>query len=222
MPFGAKPLSGEIVVGTAAAKRSGQDRCVGDARVVLGTWFDGLRKQSVEELVFLTPGHLSRWIGYGLGKGESFEDSQKMWDNFSALSKGKMLGVIRLARLCSVDIGDMDVRPDASPEALDTVKIRFRRVSSSWKEINFRVFQDVQDRDPLLVWRESWDRALASVMTWPSQPSEFPLVSEIRWGKNRLITSIAEFPMTEPQAKCELEITEVGRKRVVPFKFPKN
>jgi hypothetical protein len=220
--FGDKPLGSEMSKGAQLAKKSGVDRCVGDARVVIGTWYDGIRRQPVEELVFLTPGHLSRWLGYGIAKGESLDGSQRLWQNFAGIAKGKTLGVVRLARLCSIDPGDLDVRVDGKPESLDGVKLRFRVVGAEWQDVPYTLIQDVQDRDPKLVWRESWDRALTSVMVWPSQPSEFPLVSEIRWGKNRMVTAIADFPMVQAGCKCEIEVTEVGRQRVIPFKFPKS
>jgi hypothetical protein len=218
--FGDKPLGPDLAKGASVAKKNGIDRCSADARIVLGTWYDGLKRQAVEELVFLTPGHLSRWLGYGIAKGESLEGSQRMWQNFAGLAKGKTLGVVRLARLCSIDPGDMDVRVDGKPESLDTLKFRFRFVGAEWQDVPFSVIQDVQDRDPKLVWRESWDRAVSSVLLWPSKPSEYPLVSEIRWGKNRMVTALADFPIVQPGCKCEIEITEVGRQRVIPFKFP--
>jgi hypothetical protein len=202
--------------------KKGIDRTEKDARIVLGQWFDGERLEPVEEAVFLTPGLLSRWLGYQKSAGTPQDDIDMSWSKCYSQFSGKNMAIIRLARLCTVDMVDGDVDNSGNPAALDHVKIQIRQGSKSWSPVSFRTVQDIQQRRPEEVLKESWDQILAKFTAWPSKPTENELMPEVKWGKNRRITLIAEVGNFDAGSKCEFMIVEKDRTRMIPFTYPKS
>jgi hypothetical protein len=215
---GTQPISKEIELGSKIAKqRKGPERLTRESRKVIGTWFDGSRKRDVEELVSLSPALLSRWIGY---LGLAPEESKNVWSRFWDQMLGKHVAMIRLARLDSVDWHDGDTRPSGNPEALEKVKFYVNSGGLEWVSVTATRIQDLQDRSPQLVLRDEWFEVLSGIVAWPGSPSKFPLVSEIRWGKNRLCTYIVEMPESIIDGReSTLKIVETDRTRLIKFRF---
>jgi hypothetical protein len=203
-------------------RKKGIDRTEMDARVVLGQWFDGERLEPVEEAVFLTPGLLSRWLGYQKSAGTPQDDIDMSWSKCYSQFSGKNMAIIRLARLSAVDIVDGDVDNSGNPGALDSVKIQIRQGSNSWNPISTRTVQDIQQRRPEEVLKETWDQILAKFTAWPSKATENDLMPEVKWGKNRRITLMAEVGKFDAGSKCDFRIIEKDRTRTIPFTFPKS
>lgn len=221
--FGEAPIAAEFAEGQKIyAKKKGIDRTEKDARVVIGNWFDGERLQVVEEAVFLTPGLLSRWLGYQQASGTSKEDVDRSWKQFTAQFEKQPSTFIRLARLDTVDPVDGNVEATANPTSLDDVKIDVRQIGKDWQKVNYRVVQDLLERNPTEVLRETWDQVLAKFSAWPSEATTNELMPLIRWGKNRRVSLIAETPKLEPGSKCELKIVEKDRTRTIRFTYPKS
>ncbi|MBS1700972.1 MAG: hypothetical protein JST12_04870 [Armatimonadetes bacterium] len=221
--FGTAPIPTEFAEGQKVFHRKkGIDRTTGDAGVKIGEWFDGDRKQVVEEAIFLTPGLLSRWLGYQAASGTADEEIQNSWKACTDQLQDQSLAFIRLSRLGTVDPVDGNVEDTANIEALNTVRFDIRQDGKSWQKLDFKVVQDVQDRWPTDVLKDSWDQVMAKLMAWPSTPTNNELVSQIRWGRNRRISVLAEVPAISANAKCELRITESDRTRTIKFRYPKS
>lgn len=200
--------------------RKGTESLDQDARTVIGRWFDGSKKVGVEEVVVVSPGLLSRWLGF---QGLSIEESRNAWQRFWKQSQGKTLLFVRLSRLDFVDWHDGDTPQSAHPEALDQVKFFFNEGGVEWKAASVVKIQDLQDRSPQLVLRDRWDEVIASQLAWPGMPTQFPLVSEIRWGKNRRVGYLVDYPGAfVPFKKLGLKVQESDRTRLFNLKFPKN
>jgi hypothetical protein len=220
-------IQAQIELGGKIAKEGrGPDRLNLDARWVVGKWFDGSRQQEVEELVFLTPGLLSRWIGF---EGIDGAEAKNLWGRFWDQMIGKQYAFLRLARLDWVDWHDGDTQASADPSALDNVRVLINTRGNEWKSLQMQKIQDLQDRSPQLVLRDKWFQVIPSFVAWPSAVSKFPLVSEIRWGKNRLVSYMLEFPVNESNPKLYtsggkgmLKIIEGDRSRIVKFNYPRN
>lgn len=204
------------------AQKKGIDRTEKDARIVIGKWFDGTRIEPVEELIFLTPGLLSRWLGYQMSAGAAKEEIEASWSKCSAQFSGKGMAMIRLARLCTVDPIDADTDNSANPSALDDIRIHVRQGIKPWVPVNFRLVQDIQQRRPDEVLKETWDQVLAKFTAWPSKPTENDLIPDIRWGRNRRVSLIADISKFELGSKCQLKIVEKDRTRIIPFLYPKS
>ncbi len=218
-----EPIVAELQEGKRIFQRGkGIDRTEKDARIVIGKWFDGERLQSVEEAVFITPGLLSRWLGYQSSAGTPKEDITAAWSKCYSQFSNKRMALIRLARLCTVDIQEGDTDNSANPAGLDEIKIQMRQSSKEWNPVSFRTVQDIQQRRPEEVLKETWDEILAKFTAWPSKPTPNDLTPEIRWGKNRRVTLIAEVTKFDPGTKCDLMIIEKDRTRIIPFVYPKS
>jgi len=221
--FGNTPIPAEFEEGQKIFKRKkGIDRTEKDARIVIGKWFDGEQMQNVEEAVFLTPGLLSRWLGFQTASGIPKETVENSWKQCTAQFSGKSLAIIRLARLGTVDPHDGDVENVAAIEAIDNVQFEMKTIGKEWQKISFHIVQDLQNRQPTDVLKETWDQVLAKFTAWPSTPTTNELVSEIRWGRNRRLSFLAEVPTLDAGSKCELKIVEKDRTRIIPFTYPKS
>lgn len=221
--FGDSPIPAEFEEGQKIySRKKGIDRTEKDARVVIGKWFDGDRTQNVEEAIFLTPGLLSRWLGYQQASGNTKDSVTQAWKQFSTKYASKSVALIRLARLGTVDPVDGDVQYSTKPEAIDNVRIEMREEGREWQSVTYRVVQDIQERQPSDVLRETWDQVLAACSAWPSTPSSNSLVPEVRWGQNRRVSLLAETPSEPLGSKCEFRIVEKDRTRVIPFTYPKS
>ena len=220
---GGAPLQSDMNEGKAVfLHKKGIDRTQKDARVVIGQWFDGERTQTVEEAIFITPGFLSRWLGYMQAAGTSQDDVDKHWANCTPMFAEKTTVIIRLARLCTVDMIDGDVDNSAKPDALDNVQIFIHPVGSPWQPVKYRTVQDILQRRPEEVLKETWDQIMPKFSPWPGKATENDLNPEIRWGLNRRVSYMAETEKLPAGSKCELKIVEKDRTRVIPFNYPKS
>ena len=221
--FGDAPIVAQLKEGKRIFEQGkGIDRTEQDARIVVGKWFDGEHIQPVEEVIFVTPGLLSRWLGYQQYAGTPYDEIKSSWKQCSSQFSTKSIALIRLARLCTVDMVDGDVDNSAKPSALDSIKIQMHQVNKPWQEIPFRTVQDIQRRRPEEVLKETWDQILAKFTAWPSKATENELIPEIKWGLNRRVSLIADTPTLDAGSKCELKIIEKDRTRVIPFNYPKS
>lgn len=218
-----EPIIAELQEGKRIFQRGkGIDRTEKDARIVIGKWFDGEQLQPVEEAIFLTPGLLSRWLGYQNSAGKPIEEVNANWAKCYPQFSNKRVVLVRLARLCTTDIQEGDTDNSAKPNSLDHIEISIREKSKPWSSIEFRTVQDIQQRRPSEVLNETWDQVLAKFTAWPSKPTTNELIPEIRWGKNRRVTLVAETAAFAPGSKCELKIVEMDRTRIIPFTYPKS
>lgn len=133
---------------------------------------------------------------------------------------GKKIAFVRLARLDAVDWHDGDIAPTGNPDALEKVKFSLNTGGTEWASVTSTKVQDLQDRSPKLLLRDQWFEVLSSMAAWPASPSKHPLISEIRWGKNRLCSYILELPeATKIGQELHMKIVESDRTRLVKFKF---
>ena len=193
-----------------------------DARIVIGKWFNGEQTVVVEEAVFITSGLLSRWLGYQNAAGTSNDDIQNSWSKSHAQFSSKPIALIRLARLCTVDPIDQDLDNSGIPEALDDVSIQIHQQGKPWTTMTVQTVQDIQQRRPDEVLKETWDQVLAKFTAWPAKPTVNELIPAIRWGKNRRVSLVAETPIFPGGSKCEMKIVEKDRTRIIPFRYPKS
>lgn len=218
MAFGPAPLTSELERGRKIREKGHPiTRNDDEAKVTIGRWFDGSKHVTTEEMVLLTPGLLSRDTGYVA----SPDDSQLTWSKATAQFGGTRYALIRLARLNPVSIYDGDITEVANPDALNDVKFTWISAKDR-KELKTIVVQDRQDRKPKLVLDTDWREVLSSFSAWPSpNKAPKPMYSEIRWGRNRVVSYFTEVPAFEPGEQCSLEIIESDRTRTIKFRCPK-
>jgi hypothetical protein len=214
------------------------DSLIGKNRFAIGSWFSGSEKKNVEEAILITPAIAVKLIGYDLGKGEIDEtqmDSQ--WAKYQQFAHEKSALVLRLARLCRVDPDDGDLSNNSVPENLDKFRVQIRLIrqyfivseskkkqveeSSSWSDLESKRCEDLQDRKPELVLKNGFDVLVSHIVGWKSMPAS-SLKSEIRWGKNRLVSEISWLPDLANSTHFDLRIIESDRTRQFRFPVPKS
>lgn len=217
--FGTTPITSEVEKGAQLRKKTQSiSRNDSDSVVTIGKWFNGSKHVVTEELVLLTPGLLSRDAGYVAPK----DDVQSAWDKATAQFAKSRHALIRLARLNPISINDGDMTEIATPDALDNVRFTWQSPTSQTL-LKPLIVQDRQDRSPNLVLGTDWRTVLSSFTAWPTPPhNPTPMYSEIRWGRNRVVSYFVEVPEFQPGEMCSLEIVEPDRTRTIKFRTPKN
>lgn len=221
--FSSEPIDAEVRVGAELARKGRSiQQALGANRVVLGRWFDGNEKREVEEAVLITPGLASRWLGH-IGRS----DSTEVYRAIAKQQHGRVIAFIRLARLNTIDFADGDEVDTAKPEMLDGVKIEFgestsKRTPPTWAPVVLTKIEDRLDRHPHDFFKVTWDQLFSRAMTWPTPNGVAAPDPLIRWGRNRVVSYIAELPFVPKTPFAGFRITEPDRVRTVTFEVPKS
>lgn len=156
-----EPIEAEFRSGAEAARQGRPlDRLLGRDRQTLGTWFDGVRRQSIEYAIRFSPEFLSRWLGY-LDCLEAWpsHERQRRWDALRRELDGKEAFFVALAAFPKTPTLDLieSAPPDvANLGSPDGGGIRFvvhagdARSPASARQLAFR---QARDRAPILGFR---------------------------------------------------------------------
>jgi hypothetical protein len=122
--FPPRPMEFHMAKGQSAyVAGKGIDRLWQDDRQAIGFWFDGMRKQDVEEAIWLSPALLSRWVGYRAAQEKwTPEQSQQRWDALRQTMDGRAYIVVRLAAYPKRDILNPEDAEPISTRDLDQVR----------------------------------------------------------------------------------------------------
>jgi hypothetical protein len=123
--FGPEPLQNDVAVGRMLFQQGkGIERTLRQDRVVVGLWFNGRVKEDVESVTWLSPGMVSRWLGYLQAK-EKWPDGemQKRWDFACKELNGSLTFIVQVAAMPKLKGLDMEVTD--VPEPTEIEKIRF-------------------------------------------------------------------------------------------------
>jgi hypothetical protein len=124
--FGTKPPSEELEIGRAVYRSgAGIDRTLMADRVVLGTWFDGRIRRTVDTATWLSPELAARWFGY-LAERDAWSDETlvKKWQEAEKELNGTLTFMVRLSAFPKLDPFEFGVGAPPKPETLQGVKIR--------------------------------------------------------------------------------------------------
>lgn len=148
--FPVHPIAEEIEVGVKTYQvHKGLDRLYLDDRQVVGKWFDGRLRQDVDQVLWISPGLVSRWLGYLEAKEKWPEgELEARWARLRSNLGGKMTFVARLCAMPRKDI--LDEEPPRKPDPIDIQAVRFLW-TSSLPEYPSRI-----EKEGLLSW--SWPR----------------------------------------------------------------
>ncbi len=120
----AQKRTNELLRDVSGARNRRSVECVfsGD-RVAIGRWSNGYSKQSVEWAIRLSPGLMSRWLGF-LQAREYWGDDELLsrWNAVRARLDGRLTFVVQLAafpKLPTLDVGDP---AEPRPEEVDDVR----------------------------------------------------------------------------------------------------
>ena len=99
--FPLEPIQSEMARGEKLYyQRRGIDRTLLEDRVAVGKWFDGQRKVDTDQIIWLSPSLVSRWLGY-LNAKEKWSKSELLnrWNSVSTALDGRMTFVVEMYAL---------------------------------------------------------------------------------------------------------------------------
>jgi hypothetical protein len=123
--FSAQPIPAEMARGAQAYyRRQGIERVLREDRVVIGTWFDGRIKRDVQDVIWLSPSLVSRWLGYLNAKEKwSSEELLGRWQAAARALNGKLTFIVQLSALPRQD--PLELGADAPARFEDALEARF-------------------------------------------------------------------------------------------------
>ncbi|MBI1757208.1 MAG: hypothetical protein HYR64_08900 [Fimbriimonas ginsengisoli] len=200
--FGPAPIAAELRRGEAiAAKGKGIERTLLEDRVAVGRWFDGRSKRDVEEIVWLSPRMVSRWLGY-LRRREGWTDAELdgRWAAARVALSGKLSFVVRLASLPRLDPLLEEDGPPGAPEEMDSIRISFAPLGAkgqppSYEPLAATVLAHRQDREPAEALKIAWHQTapLAPILGEEFGPPEAGEGYE--FGESRSTVWLASCPL---------------------------
>jgi hypothetical protein len=125
MEFPAWPIPAELDRGVRLyALGKGLDRLYLEDRKVIGTWFDGRARVGADEAIWLSPGLMSRWLGY-LEAKEKWPrgELEARWRRIRADLGGRLTFVVRLCSFPRTDLFEEGLPPRHDPR--DSRDVRF-------------------------------------------------------------------------------------------------
>ena len=118
MPMG--PIPSELQIGKRIAQRNlGPDSVFLGARQITGRWFDGSKRQVIEEVIWLSPDFLSRWLGY-LSIKEDWDEFEieTRWIKLKARLMNEMAFIVRVSALEKVDPFELGINTDPDSKSI--------------------------------------------------------------------------------------------------------
>ncbi len=132
-----RPIGVELERGVQAYVRGkGLERLYLEDRQVVGTWFDGSKKRDVDQVLWISPSLLSRWLGYLAAKEKWAEgELPARWAKLRASLGGKLTFLVRLGAMPKIDLMEQEtVAPGSSRDALD-VRFLWTSTAAPWPHV---------------------------------------------------------------------------------------
>ena len=182
--FGEAPIRGEMLLGERLErKRKGVDRVERGDRAVLAKWFDGRKRQDADEVIWLSPGYISRWLGWMRAReGWTDDEVRRRWRLARDQYNGKLTFVVRVCALPRNDVINEEESPARYASDLDDVRgvLSYTQGKSSrvFQQGNALLLEKCVFEDPHKALSVDWEHepALASVFGSTFAPSASQLI----------------------------------------------
>lgn len=248
--FPAEPISAELSRGEKVYyEKKGFERTYMEDRAVVGRWFDGKIKRDTDQIIWLSPRLVSRWLGY-LNAKEKWAKAElnRRWSEMAALLDGKMTFVAELYALPKQpDFLDLTESAGSRSETALNVRFLVTYLTDKERDDSQHIESMVRKRNPQsplereeptiapLAAFKGYD--LDSVQRWPWQSLDqafAPLASEFSPSKPtaydgvvgdhiRAIYVIQATPPEKPMPwnRIEVRVFAAGKEPVGKFNLPK-
>ncbi len=124
--FPSEPIPSEMARGERVYyQRSGIERTLMEDRVAIGRWFDGRIKRDTDQIIWLSPRMVSRWLGY-LNAKEKWPKAElyRRWSEMARVLDGKMTFVADIYALPKKE-DFLDLMEGAPTKPETALNIRF-------------------------------------------------------------------------------------------------
>lgn len=218
--FGPAPLVLEVERGRAVARRGqGLERCFHEARKPIGWWFSGKNNEDVEQVIWMSPKLVSRWLGY-LDEREKWVSGRldSQWREVGKVLSGRISLIVQIASFPSASLSGLELEfglarePEPIMFVVETGGLRF--------EPKVDLLVTAQARNWRTVDRYPWYQALPFAAPLrpfgDEEPNLLPLGSF--FGQWWLVTFD---PMVAP-ASLTFTLHAVSKSKVRTVTFPTN
>lgn len=122
--FPSEPIATELARGEKVYYRQrGVDRVFMEDRATIGSWFNGSLKQNVDDVIWVSPSLVSRWLGYLNAKEKwSKTELQQRWDALSSALNGQMTFVAQVYALPKQSFFEITDDGPSRPETATNVR----------------------------------------------------------------------------------------------------
>ena len=131
--FPAAPIPSEIDAGVRTyALGKGLDRLYQDDRRVVGIWFDGRQHRDADQVLWISPSLVSRWLGYLEAKEKwPAGELESRWASLRKSLGGRMTFVVRLCSMPKMDVLEGEIGSPADPCEIKDVRFLWTSSKSS-------------------------------------------------------------------------------------------
>ena len=183
LTLGPKPNAESMIVGSTIARQGkGLDRLLMEDRQVIGRWARAYMPHDAEDVLWISPDLISRWLGY-LKESEGLTDRQvqNRWNVMEGSAGRNFWIVVRLAALDKQDPLDLGMDEQAETTDLNPVEIRATITDISGQRIALQqvqttVLADVRSSDaneviglPWYIYSDTFKPLLPAIP--PSKPN---------------------------------------------------
>ncbi|MBC8065650.1 MAG: hypothetical protein H7Y17_12540 [Chlorobia bacterium] len=247
--FPAEPIPAEMARGEKVYyQRKGIERTLMEDRAVVGKWFDGKTKRDTDQIIWLSPRMVSRWLGY-LNAKEKWGKSElnRRWTEMVQVLDGKMTFVAELYALPKKeDFFELTESSATKPETALNVRFLVTYLTDKERDDAQHIETMVRKRNPqsplereepsiapLAVFK-GYDTDLIQRWQWHSLDEAFaPLSPEFAQAKRtaydgvvgdhlRAIYVVQATPPDKPMPwnRFEVRVFAIGKEPVAKFKLP--
>jgi hypothetical protein len=221
-----EPNPGSLEAGAAvAALGKGIDRVIQNDRYAVGRWSRGYIPRDAEDVIWLSPEMLTRWLGYlRANEGLGSKELKTRWGLLSDEMNGHLWFVIRLAALDKQDPLEFGADAQADTTDLSPVMIRIQAKGLDGKPLELpqakvKVLAKLQSSDPGAVIAPPW--FLFDPKFSPLKPAIPPDAPENGLGTNEGVCLLAETDLPPNLLFArELDVRIVSKRKIRIAKFP--
>ncbi|MBS1718446.1 MAG: hypothetical protein JSS72_12020 [Armatimonadetes bacterium] len=205
------------------ARGKGPERTLEESRMALASSFDGAAMRDTEEIVWLNPASVSRWLG-GMQQSEGWSQDEltRRWLGASEMLQGRLTFMIRLSALPGISALEPDDEVGPTPmQDLDSVRAFLEFDSSAeptFVPLELRQVEERQTQDRGEALNLPWYHWMPSLApTGDSEPCApgYPLGSYY----GRLYIATVAVPEKMPH-RFTVRVSSKGRRRKATFCLP--
>ncbi len=168
-----------------------------------GKWFDGSKRQIVEEVIWLSPDFLSRWLGY-LSVKEDWNETEieTRWIKLKARLMNEMAFVVRVSALERADPYELGLNTEPDSKSISKLKYRFfyspdRTRQATEIAPSAQSEKEIRSRKPEMI--AALPTFISTDWTEPLLSAEaFKLSTELGYAMGKSITRYTVFTMPIP------------------------
>jgi len=151
LAFPPEPIQSELTRGAGIYyDQKGVERVFQEDRAAIGRWYDGNVKRDTDEVIWLSPSLISRWLGYLNAREKwSIEELHARWHKLANVLDGHLTFVVELYALPKESFLDLTNEEPSKPET--ATKTRFLITWPSKDELDEQQHSEIHYRKKIAI-----------------------------------------------------------------------